>query len=43
MINFDDIIRENVKEDNANWWQISDYPYIVLIIWSSGSGKKCIT
>ena len=42
MINFDDIIRENVKEDNANWWQISDYPYIILIIWSSGSGKNAL-
>ena len=32
MINFDDIIRENVKEDNANWSLIYDYPYIILII-----------
>ena len=39
MINFDDIIKENIKEHNPNWPQIPDHWYIILIIWGSGSGK----
>ena len=39
MINFDDFTNENVKEHNSNWPQISDYPYRILIIEGSGSGK----
>ena len=39
MINFDDITRENIKEDNPNWPQIPDYQYRILIIGSSGSEK----
>ena len=39
MINFDDVIKENIKEHNPNWAQISDHPYGTLIIGGSGSGK----
>ena len=39
MINFDDVIKENIKEHNPNWPQILDYPYRILTIESSGSGE----
>ena len=39
MINFDDVTKENVKEHNPNWPQISDHLYRILIIGGSGSGK----
>ena len=39
MINIDDVTKENVKENNPNWSQIPDYPYRILIIGGSGSGK----
>ena len=39
MINFDDVIKENIKVHNSNWSQISDYTYRILIIGGSGSGK----
>ena len=26
-IQFDDVIKENIKKNNPNWPQISDYPY----------------
>ena len=39
MINFDDVVKENIKEHNTNWQQIPDHPYRVLIIGDSGSGK----
>ena len=39
MINFDDDTKEDTKEHNPNWPQISDHPYRTLIIRSSGSGK----
>ena len=39
MINFDDIIKENIKVHNSNWPQSSDYTYRILIIGGSGSGK----
>ena len=32
MINFDDVIKENIKEHNPNWLQIPDHPYRILII-----------
>ena len=38
MINFDDVVRENIK-NNPNWPQIPDHPYRILIIGGSGSGK----
>ena len=36
---FDDITRENIKQHNPNWSQISDHPYRILIIGDTGSGK----
>ena len=39
MINFDDVVKENIKKQNPNWPQIPDHPYIVLIIGGCGSGK----
>ena len=39
MINFNDIVRKSVEENNLNWSQIFDQSYIMLIIWSSVSGK----
>ena len=39
MINFDDIIKENIKEHNQNWQHFPDHPYRILIIRGSGSGK----
>ena len=32
MINFDDVVKENIKEHKPNWPQISDHPYRILII-----------
>ena len=37
MINFYDVIKENMKENNPNWSQIPDHPYRILIIASSRS------
>ena len=31
--------RKNIKECNENWPQILDYPYRILIIGDSGTGK----
>ena len=39
MINFDDVIEESIKEHNTNGPKISDHPYRILIIGSSGSRK----
>ena len=39
MINFDYIIKENVRKHNPNWPQIPDHPYRILIIRGSGLGK----
>ena len=39
LINFDCVTKENIKEHDTNWTQISDHPYRVLIIWCSESGK----
>ena len=39
MINFDDHVNENKTEHNKNWPYIPDYPYRILIIGGSGSGK----
>ena len=39
MIKFDDVTKENIKQRNPNWPQISKHPYRILIIGSSGSGK----
>ena len=42
MINFDDAVKENIKELNPNWPQIPDHLCRILIIGGSGSGKKNI-
>ena len=39
MFNFDYITKEDMKEYNPNWPQISSYPYSILIIGDSGSAK----
>ena len=39
MINFYDVTKENIKEQNPNWPQILDHPYRILITGDSGSGK----
>ena len=39
MINFDDYTNENKSEHDLKWPYITDYPYIILIIGGSGSGK----
>ena len=39
MINFDEYTNENKKEHNPNWPYIPDYPYRILIIGGSGTGK----
>ena len=42
MINFDDVRTENIKEYNANWSQILDRTYRILIIGDSRFGEKNI-
>ena len=39
-INFNDVVKENIKEHNPNWPNIPDHPYRILIIGGSGSEKK---
>ena len=39
MINLHDVKKENIKEHNPNWPQIPYYPYRILIVRGSGSGK----
>ena len=39
MINFDDYVNENKTKHNSKWLYIPDYPYRVLIVGGSGSGK----
>ena len=39
MINFNDVTKETIKEHNANWPQIHDHPYRILITGGSGSGN----
>ena len=40
MINFDDVVKEKIKEHNSNLPQIPDHPYRILIIGGSGSRRK---
>ena len=40
VINFDDVTKENIKDHNPNWPQISDHPYRRFLIGGSGSGKQ---
>ena len=39
VVNFDDVVKENMKELNLNWPQISEHPYRKLVIRGSGYGK----
>ena len=39
MINFDDVTKESIKENNSSWPQINNYPNKILIIGGSESGK----
>ena len=39
MINFDNYINENKRENNSNWPYIPDHLYRILIAGGSGSGK----
>ena len=39
MFNFDYITKEDIKEHNLNWPEISDHPYRILIAGGSGSRK----
>ena len=39
MINLDSITNENNKVHNKKWPYIPDYPYVILIIGGSESGK----
>ena len=39
MTNFDNIIKENIKDNNSNWPEISVHPYRDLIIGGSESVK----
>ena len=38
-IDFDDVVKENIKEHNLNWPQIPDHSYRISIIGGSGSEK----
>ena len=42
MINLDNITNENIKKRNEKWPFIPDYPYRILIIGGSESGKTNI-
>ena len=39
MINFDDVTKENMKENHLNWPQIPDHPYRILKLGGSESGN----
>ena len=39
MFNFDYITKEDMKEHDPNWPEISDQAYIILIVGSSGLGE----
>ena len=39
MLNFDYIIREDIKVHNPNWPEIPDHLYRILLIGGPGSGK----
>ena len=38
MINFDDVIKENIKEHDPNWLQVPNHIYRILITGGPGSG-----
>ena len=35
MINFNDVIKENIKQHNPNWPEIPDYRYRMLMLGGS--------
>ena len=39
MFNFDYITKEDMKEHDPNWPEISDQAYIILIVGGSGLGE----
>ena len=39
MINFDNVTKANIKEQNQNWPEIPDYKFKIFIVGGSGSGK----
>ena len=39
MSNFDDVVKEHIKEHNENWPRTDDHPYRTLMIGGFGSGK----
>ena len=39
MINCNDVIKENIKQQNRNQPETADYPFRILIIGGSGSAK----
>ena len=39
MVNFDDVVKENIKEHNPIWPQLPDHIYRILIVGASGSRK----
>ena len=39
MINFDAVVKENIKEHNQNWSQFADHPQRILIIGDYRSEK----
>ena len=39
MFNFDYITKDDIREHNANWPQIPDHSYKILIVGRSGSVK----
>ena len=39
MFNFDYITKEDINRNNANWPQILDHPFRILIFSGCGSGK----
>ena len=39
MINYDDVIKENIKDHNPSCSQTFNHPHRILIIGGSGSGK----
>ena len=42
MINFDDVTKQNIRENNSSWVEIPDHSCRILISGGSGSAKKII-
>ena len=39
MFKFDYITKEDIKEHEQNWTEISEHPYRILVVGDAGSGK----